>query len=117
MIVRLAVSLVLGVCIWVPVLVLAKTKSIESPNNPVIVIKNHQFDPLQLTVPAGLKIKITVDNQDPTPEEFESDDLDREQGVEGHAQTMVYIGPLKPGVYKYWGDFHPDTTKGTIVAQ
>jgi hypothetical protein len=82
-----------------------------------IVIKNHQFIPLQLTVPSGQKLQITVENQDPTREEFESFDLDREQIVEGGKQMTVFIGPLKPGTYKYWGDFHQDTAKGTIIAQ
>ncbi len=112
MVVRLIVYLVLGFCIWLPVLCLAQN---QSPNT--IVIKDHQFDPPQLTVPAGQKIQITVDNQDPAKEEFESFDLDREQVVEGNKKIIVFIGPLKPGTYKYWGDFHQDTTKGTIVAR
>jgi hypothetical protein len=81
-----------------------------------IVIKEHQFIPHQLKVEAGKKLQITVDNQDPTPEEFESFDLDREQVVEGHKKIIVYIGPLKPGTYGYWADFHKDST-GTIIVQ
>jgi plastocyanin len=108
MIVRLIVYLVLGICIWLPVLALAQN---------VIVIKGHQFDPPRLTVPAGQKLQITVDNQDATEEEFESFDLDREQVVKGHKQITVFIGPLKPGKYEYWGDLHKKTTKGMIVAK
>ncbi len=108
MVLRLMGYLVLGVCIWLPVLCLADN---------IIVIKNHQFIPPQLTIPAYQKVRITVDNQDPTAEEFESFDLDREQIVGGGKQIIVYIGPLKPGAYKYWGDYHQDTTKGVIVAQ
>ncbi len=110
--VRLVVHLVLGVCVWLPVLCLAQTQ----PAN-TIVIKNHQFIPPQLTIPANQKLRITVDNQDPTAEEFESFDLDREQVVKGNKKIIVYIGPLKPGTYKYWGDYHQDTAKGVIVAQ
>ena len=112
MVVRLAVYLILGICIWLPVLSLAQT---QVPST--LVIKNHQFIPPQLTVSAGQKIQITVDNQDPTAEEFESFDLDREQVVEGNKKIFVFIGPLKPGIYKYWGDYHQDSTKGVIVAQ
>ncbi len=111
MVVRLIVYLVLGVCVWLPVLSLAET---QAPNT--IVIKNHQFDPAQLTVAAGQKLQVTVDNQDPTPEEFESFDLDREQVVEGNKKMIVYLGPLQPGTYKYWADFHKSST-GVIVAQ
>lgn len=85
-------------------------------NALTIVIKNHQFDPQQLTVPAGKKIQITVENQDQTPEEFESFDLDREQVVEGNKKITVFLGPLSPGKYNYWADFHKSST-GIIVAQ
>ena len=81
-----------------------------------IVIKNHQFDPAELTVPAGKKIKLVIDNQDPTPEEFESYDLNREKIVTGNGTISVFIGPLKPGEYKYFGEFHQDTAQGIIKA-
>ena len=110
--IRLAICLFLGMCISMPVLGLAQI----SPDK-TIVIKDHQFIPPQLNVPAGQKLQITVDNQDPTAEEFESFDLDREQVAAGGKQITVYIGPLKPGTYKYWGDFHQDTTKGVIIAK
>lgn len=109
---RLMVYLILGVCIWLPVLCLAQTQ----PAN-TIVIKDHQFNPPQLTIPAGRKIQITVDNQDPTVEEFESFDLNREKIVSGHKKIIVFIGPLKQGTYKYFGDFHQKTAQGIIVAQ
>ena len=80
------------------------------------MIKNHQFNPPQLTIPANQKIQITVDNQDPTAEEFESFDLGREQVVEGNKRIIVFIGPLKPGTYKYWADYHQDS-KGAILAK
>src|ERR1035441_2035918 len=112
MVVRLAAYLILGVYFWIPVLCLAQTQPDNTnPSANTILIKDHQFNPLQLTVPAGQKLKITVDNQDPSAEEFESFDLDREQVVEGNKKITVFIGPLKPGTYKYWGDYHQNTTK------
>jgi hypothetical protein len=111
MAVRLVVYLVLGLCIRFPVLCLAQIQPADT-----IVIKNHQFNPSQLTIPAGQKIQITVENLDPTAEEFESFDLDREQVVEGNNKIIVFIGPLKPGTYGYWADYHQDS-KGVIVAQ
>jgi len=113
MVVRLIACLVLGVCAS-PVLCLAQTQSAQAPNT--IVIKNHQFIPAQLTVPANQKVQITVDNQDPTAEEFESFDLDREQVVEGNKKLIVFIGPLAPGKYNYWADYHKSST-GVIIAQ
>ncbi len=81
-----------------------------------IKIKDHQFFPNELKIPAGRKVKILVENQDPTPEEFESYDLNREKVVSGHVEITLYVGPLKAGRYPYFGDFHPDTAKGVIVA-
>ncbi|MDE1920149.1 MAG: cupredoxin domain-containing protein [Candidatus Omnitrophica bacterium] len=93
---------------------LAQSSGADRPDT--IVIKNHQFIPPVLNVPAAKKLQITVDNQDPTPEEFESFDLDREQVVKGRQKIMVYIGPLKPGKYGYWADYHQDS-RGVINAQ
>ena len=108
----LSVFVVLGGLFFCQGFSMAQTQAPDT-----IIIKNHQFIPAQLTVPAGKKVSITVDNQDPTAEEFESFDLDREQVVEGNKKIVVDIGPLKPGTYKYWGDYHQDTTKGVILAQ
>jgi len=82
-----------------------------------ITIKDHQFSPLDLKVPAGQKIKVIVKNNDATDEEFESSDLDREKIVSGNGQITVLLGPLDAGSYKYFGDFHRDTANGTITAK
>lgn len=82
-----------------------------------IVIKDHKFIPETLEVPAGKKIKLVVDNQDPTPEEFESHDLMREKIIKGNSKGVVFIGPLEPGEYAYFGEFNMDTALGTIIAK
>ena len=82
-----------------------------------ITIKDHLFDPAELNVPAGKKIKLVIDNQDPTPEEFESFDLNREKVVSGQGKIVVFLGPLKPGVYKYFGEFHQETAQGKIIVE
>ncbi len=82
-----------------------------------LTIKDHQFSPAEITVPAHQKIKLTVDNQDATPEEFESYELRREKVVSGHSKITLFLGPLQPGRYTYFGEFHKDTAVGTIVAK
>ena len=82
-----------------------------------ITIENHQFSPEVLVIPAGQKVKIVVENLDPTPEEFESFDLNREKVVAGKAAITIFIGPLKPGTYEYFGEFHQDTAQGTILVK
>jgi plastocyanin len=83
----------------------------------LLVIKNHRFEPAQLKVPAGQRIKLVVHNQDTTPEEFESHDLNREKIVPGGAKVSLFIGPLKPGRYAFFGEFNEATAQGAVVAE
>jgi plastocyanin len=82
-----------------------------------LTIKDHRFEPTELQVPAGKKIRLLVKNLDPTPEEFESPDLKREKVIPGKSEATIIIGPLKPGTYKFIGEFHESTAKGTVVAK
>lgn len=80
-----------------------------------IAIKNHQFDPAELTIPAGKRVKLIVSNEDPAPAEFESDDFNAEKVVPGDTRIPVLIGPLPAGTYKFYDDFHEDTTGRLVV--
>lgn len=82
-----------------------------------IEIREHLFYPAELTVPAGQKVKLLVLNQDATPEEFESFELNREKVIMGRRKAVIFIGPLHPGRYPYFGEFHPETAQGTIIAE
>ena len=82
-----------------------------------LTLRDHRFQPAELVVPAGKKIKLSVENQDATPEEFESHDLNREKVIAGKSTATLFIGPLKPGRYRYYGEFNEKTAQGVIVAQ
>ena len=82
-----------------------------------LVIKNNRFEPAELKVPAGQRVKLVVHNQDGTPEEFESHELNREKVIPGGAKATIFIGPLKPGRYPFYGEYHEATAKGTVVAE
>ena len=82
-----------------------------------IAIRDHRFEPSELTVPAGKKIKLLIENQDSTPEEFESYALNREKVVPGSSAATLYIGPLNAGRYPFFGDFNESTAKGIVIAQ
>ena len=82
-----------------------------------LVIENHKFSPETVTVPAGKKIKLVVENRDATPEEFESHSLKREKVIPGKTRATILVGPLKPGEYKFFGEFHEATAKGVLVAK
>lgn len=81
-----------------------------------ITIKNHQFQPGELTIPAGQKIKIIVRNQDPVTAEFESLEFHREKLVQAGQEITVFVGPLDPGTYEYFDDFHPES-RGHLIAK
>ena len=82
-----------------------------------LVLRNHQFEPASLTVPAGQKITLIVRNEDATKEEFESHDLKIEKVVGGKAMIRVMVGPLKPGDYRFVGEYHEDSAKGVLTAR
>lgn len=82
----------------------------------VITIKNHQFVPSTLQIPAGAKVKLVVRNEDKTTSEFESVDFHREKVVTPGGEITVFVGPLDPGTYEFFDDFHPDT-RGHLIAK
>lgn len=82
-----------------------------------LTIKDHAFSPATLEIPAGQKIKVTVTNADPTPEEFESEDLHIEKIVSGNGTIAVFVGPLDPGRYGFVGEQHEDTARGTFIVR
>lgn len=82
-----------------------------------IVLREHKFVPAEVTVPAGKKIRLIIENQDATAEEFESYELNREKVVAGNSQITVFVGPLAPGRYPFFGDFHKETANGVLIAQ
>jgi plastocyanin len=82
-----------------------------------LAIRNHRFEPAELKVPAGVRVKLVVRNEDATPEEFESHSLGRERVIPGGAKAVIYVGPLKPGRYGFFGEFHEATAQGAVVAE
>jgi hypothetical protein len=70
-----------------------------------------------MRIPAGTKIRLFIENHDDTPEEFDSPSLNREKMIPAHAMSIVYIGPLQPGIYPYVGEFHEITAKGAILVK
>ncbi len=82
----------------------------------VLAIHDKQFEPNQLSIPSGIKVKLVIRNQDGIPAEFESSDLSREIIVPGHGEATIFVGPLEPGSYQFFNDFNHEM-QGTIVAK
>ena len=103
----------------VPAALLALSAAAFAAGEPEfrLVIENHKFAPDSVTVPAGKKVKLVVENKDATPEEFDSHDLNREKVIPGKSTATIYIGPLKAGEYKFVGEFNEKSARGVIVAK
>ena len=80
-------------------------------------IKNHQFEPAIIEVKANEKFTLIIENLDKTLEEFESNDLRKEKLVGAGKKITIAIQPLKPGEYKFFGDFHQKTAQGKIIVK
>lgn len=83
----------------------------------VVEIKSHLFYPQEVTVPAGQKVKLTFINFDNTPEEIDSFSLNREKVIFANSRGTIFIGPLTPGEYPFFGEFHPNTAVGKVVVK
>ena len=82
-----------------------------------IQLREHRFTPSEIKVPAGAKVKLIIDNQDSTAEEFDSFALNREKIVFPNSKGIVFIGPLKPGRYEFVGEFNQGSAKGAVIAE
>jgi plastocyanin len=80
-----------------------------------ISLKDNQFVPSEVQIPAGVKVQLVVRNDNKTTSEFESNQFHREKVVEPGQQITVFVGPLDPGSYEFFDDFHPQTRGHLIV--
>jgi hypothetical protein len=82
-----------------------------------LVIRDGQFSPALLEVPAGQRFKIVLHNQGQGPAEFESTVLRVEKVFSAGVTTFVVIHPLRPGRYPFFDEFHLELLEGSILAK
>lgn len=110
MLVRTAFVLVLS-CLSGGVLLAAEA----SDDAPVsLVLENHQFSPSTFTVPSGKRFRIQLTSHDTSVDEFESYDMKFEKIIVPGNTITVFAGPMHPGTYTFFDDYHPDA-KGTVT--
>lgn len=82
-----------------------------------LLMKGGRFHPETLEVPAATRFRLEVTNAGPGATEFESLELKKELVLApGVTRNLVFF-PMKPGTYKFFDDFHPETGQGRIVAR
>lgn len=96
--------------------VLAPVQAEEMPTFNLLIKAGH-FIPETLEVPASTKFRLLIKNEGPGAEEFESVELKKEKVLAPGASSFLIFQPLKPGSYKFFGEFHPETAQGQIVAK
>lgn len=85
-------------------------------DDAVLAMRDGRFEPARLVLPAGVKLRLILRNQDAMPAEFESADLSREVVVPGKRDVAIFIGPLEAGNYQFFNDFNRQM-QGAIIAQ
>lgn len=106
----------LAVAVVVTVTHFGPTAAAQEPT-VTLTIRNHKFEPSEAEVPAGAKIKLVIKNADSTVEEFDSIELHRKKVVPGGQEGTIYIGPLKPGRYEFFGGFNPKSARGQLLVK
>ena len=82
-----------------------------------VILKDHRFSPAEPTAPAGKPITIEVENQDATPAEFESKTMRVEKLVAANGKITLQVRALAAGRYRFFDDYHEDTTEGFLVVK
>lgn len=82
-----------------------------------LVMRAGKFEPETITVPANTKFRLLLKNEGPGAEEFESIELHKEKVLAPGASSFLIFQALKPGIYKFFGDFHPATAQGRFIVK
>lgn len=97
-------------------LLLALPVAAQADQLVTLVIQNHTFSPSTFEVPAGERFRIQLTSHDESVDEFESYDMKFEKIIVSGNTITVFAGPLHPGTYTFFDDYHPDQAKGTVTA-
>jgi len=90
--------------------------STQQSASVAISVKDHRFQPSQISAPANRPISIKVKNLDAAPMEFESVSLRVEKVIAAGSEGVVNVRALAPGRYEFFDDFHQET-RSTLIVQ
>ena len=82
-----------------------------------VTIKDHRFSPAEIHIKIGQPTVLTIRNQDPTVEEFDSTALKIEKVIAGGTYGIIRLRPLWPGRYPFMGEFHAETAQGVVISE
>ena len=101
----------------VAMLAMLAPPSSAGDNSSQLRFAHGTVEPVSLTVPANVPVKLQVTNAGDAAIEFESFELHRERVVQPGQTITVYIPALAPGTYPFFDDFSHGATTGEIVSR
>ncbi|MFI4995838.1 MAG: cupredoxin domain-containing protein [Hyphomicrobiales bacterium] len=114
---RRRVTLLVALGLLLGLSAVAPGASAQEATTVKLTIKDHKFQPAEPHAPAGKSITLQVTNLDTTPAEFESKTLRVEKVVAGNSTITIQVRALAAGRYRFFDDYHEDTTEGFLVVQ
>ena len=82
-----------------------------------LLMKDGRLYPETLEVPAMTRFRLEVKNAGPGAAEFESLELKKELVLAPGVTRNLVFYPMKPGIYKFFDEFHLETGQGRIIAK
>jgi len=98
------------------ILIASEHAQAQQSASVAISVKDHRFQPSQISAPANRAISIKVKNLDTAPMEFESVSLRVEKVIAPGSEGVVNVRALAPGRYEFFDDFHQET-RGVLVVE
>jgi plastocyanin len=95
----------------------APVRAADAPAEIALTIEKNRFSPEEVRVKAGVPFVLVIANKDGSAEEFESKELRVEKIIPGGKTMRLKMPALKPGTYKFFGEYHEKTAQGRIVAE
>ena len=81
-----------------------------------VTYSNGQFQPQEVSAPAGRPVVFRIRNLDAKAMEFESSSLRVEKVVAAKSEGVVNVRALQPGRYEFYDDFNAKA-RGALVVQ
>ena len=82
-----------------------------------LTLENGRFSPEELRVKAGSPFMLVITNKELKDEEFEIQSLKIEKVVPAGRTRRVKMPALRPGVYRFNGEYAEATAKGRLVVE
>jgi plastocyanin len=89
----------------------------EDAKTVKLLLKDKTFTPAEITVTAGEAFVIEFTNDNASPAELESADLQIEKVAPGKSTVTVKVKALDKGKYEFVDEFQEDEAKGVITAE